>query len=545
MNKKAFTLIELLVVITIVGILAGFITVQMNGAISTANDAKKKTNLDSIKKALVMYNVENGERYPVETGCTIGSCTNFDSKMQSYLPSSIDGSYTYESNGTNCTLSTILSSGYSYQYDCLAGTYSTNTPINGVCGTSNNQNLSSIPSTNLCTAGNVTVVSGSGPWTWSCAGIYSGTTAMCSTGGVPTNGTCGSSNNQNLSSIPSSNLCTNGTPSIVSGSGPWTWTCTGLYTGTTANCSANLSVNGVCGFKNNKYASTTPTGTEACTAGSITDMTGSYSWSCAGQNGGTSPSCATVAATYTVQSFTTVGTTSWTVPAGVTAVDYLVVAGGGGGGGSIWGDPCGGGGGGGGVLTSTNYSVSGTVSVVVGNGGGAGGGYSKGGNGENSRFGSVESIGGGAGGVGYAQSQGGSSGGSGGGAGGNSGYAGGGGSNISGQGYIGGSSAWWTWVGAGGGGGASQEGGAGTIGGYGGKGGDGYTSSISGAPVTYGGGGSGSGEQSAGGGGSGGGGGVSASGTNELGGGGGGGHGGSGGGAGGSGIVIIRYINNY
>jgi prepilin-type N-terminal cleavage/methylation domain-containing protein len=430
-KSKAFTLIELLVVITIVGILAGFITVQMNGAISTANDAKKKTNLDSIKKALVMYNVENGERYPVETGCTIGSCTNFDSKMQSYLPSSIDGSYTYESNGTNCTLSTILSSGYSYQYDCLAGTYSTNTPINGVCGTSNNQNLSSIPSTNLCTAGNVTVVSGSGPWTWSCAGIYSGTTAMCSTGGVPTNGTCGSSDEENFSSIPSTNLCSNGSPSTVSGSGPWAWTCNGTNTGTNDSCSANLIVNGscgtanktyiydiitygtdtfctsgtapvpdpsfpgiggstnwtcvglntgttanctasrnndpingTCGTKNGKYASSTPTGTAACTAGTITGMTGSYSWTCAGQYGGTgSGSCATVAATYTVQSFTS--STSWSVPAGVTSVEYLVVGGGGRG---IKGSTSSGGGGGGAgqFRTATGYVVSGTITVTVG-----------------------------------------------------------------------------------------------------------------------------------------------------------------------------------
>lgn len=46
----------------------------------------------------------------------------------------------------------------------------------------------------------------------------------------------------------------------------------------------------------------------------------------------------------TIQSFTTVGTSSWTVPAGVTSLEYLVVGGGGGGGNGY--DNAGGGGGG-------------------------------------------------------------------------------------------------------------------------------------------------------------------------------------------------------
>ena len=191
------------------------------------------------------------------------------------------------------------------------------------------------PSTNLCNAGNATSVSGSGPWTWSCTGLNTGTTASCSTGALPVNGACGSSNGANLSSAPSTNLCSTGTATSVSGSGPWTWGCNGSSGGTSTSstaCSANLIaiVNGACGAANNHYRSSTPTGTDACTAGTITGMAGSYSWTCSGSNGGSSPACATVAATYTVQSFTTVGTSSWTVPAGVTSVQYLVVGGGGG-----------------------------------------------------------------------------------------------------------------------------------------------------------------------------------------------------------------------
>ncbi len=93
-------------------------------------------------------------------------------------------------------------------------------------------------------------------------------------------------------------------------------------------------------------------------------MAGSYFWTCAGSGGGSSPSCATVAATYTITQFTTVGTTSWTVPTGVTQVEVLVVAGGGGGG-----QDRSGGGGAGGLVYNSALSVSGSVTVAVGAGG--------------------------------------------------------------------------------------------------------------------------------------------------------------------------------
>jgi uncharacterized protein (TIGR02145 family)/prepilin-type N-terminal cleavage/methylation domain-containing protein len=60
LNKKAFTLIELLVVIAIIGILSGLIVVSMNGATNSANDAKRKANIDTIRKALIIYGTLNG-----------------------------------------------------------------------------------------------------------------------------------------------------------------------------------------------------------------------------------------------------------------------------------------------------------------------------------------------------------------------------------------------------------------------------------------------------------------------------------------------------
>ena len=58
----------------------------------------------------------------------------------------------------------------------------------------------------------------------------------------PVNGTCGSAHGQTLTAAPAINLCAAGTPSAVTGSGPWTWTwsCGGANGGTTATCSAEF-----------------------------------------------------------------------------------------------------------------------------------------------------------------------------------------------------------------------------------------------------------------------------------------------------------------
>jgi hypothetical protein len=93
--------------------------------------------------------------------------------------------------------------------------------------------------------------------------------------------------------------------------------------------------------------------------------------------------------------FTTVGTTTWTAPAGVTSVQVLVVGGGGGGG---W--HGGGGGGAGGLNYSASYAVtpgtSYTVTVGAGGLGGVNGSVPT--SGTNSSFGTLTAVGGGYGG---------------------------------------------------------------------------------------------------------------------------------------------------
>ncbi|MDI9633621.1 MAG: IPT/TIG domain-containing protein [Methanolinea sp.] len=250
----------------------------------------------------------------------------------------------------------------------------------------------------------------------------------------------------------------------------------------------------------------------------------------------------TSCASPTVIYFNATGTTNWTVPEGVTAVDYLVVGGGGGGG-----TNGGGGGGAGGVVTGALLPVSGSVTVVVGAGGaGSTSSNAPGQNGMNSSFGTIVARGGGGGGSGNSVK--GLSGGSGGGAS----ATGIPGAGISGQGNWGGygdtpggSQRYW----GGGGGGAGSAGGNATKNANGGAGGDGIVSSITGVALAYGGGGGGGGDSGIGGTGGTGGGGTGGIGANpgsdglpNTGGGGGGGGTTGRGGAGGSGVVIIRYV---
>jgi hypothetical protein len=102
--------------------------------------------------------------------------------------------------------------------------------------------------------------------------------------------------------------------------------------------------------------------------------------------------------TPTVTSFTTVETTTWTAPAGISRVEYLVVGGGGGAGNAY--DNAGGGGGGGGMVLTDYLDVTpgASYTVTVGSGG-AGGADARANNagtaGNDSVFGSITALGGG------------------------------------------------------------------------------------------------------------------------------------------------------
>ena len=59
-------------------------------------------------------------------------------------------------------------------------TTGTTAAVNGACGSANTQSFSSVPTTNLCSAGTASAVTNPGSWTWSCNGQYGGTNAPCS-----------------------------------------------------------------------------------------------------------------------------------------------------------------------------------------------------------------------------------------------------------------------------------------------------------------------------------------------------------------------------
>ena len=247
----------------------------------------------------------------------------------------------------------------------------------------------------------------------------------------------------------------------------------------------------------------------------------------------------TTSGDYTIHTFATTGTFTFT-PNGNTTVEYLVVAGGGAGGNTA----TSGGGGAGGVNAGTAHINNSLVTVVVG-AGGIGNTGNAGNNGGNSSFGTITSLGGGGGGN-YQNA--GANGGSGGGGG--SGQANG--IGTTGQGNDGGTAVGSAAgvYGGGGGGGAGSAGILGTTNSSG-SGGDGIQSDISGTLNWYGGGGGGGkwGAAPSAPGGNGGGGTEGISGVNPTAGapntgGGGGGNGASGGANGGSGIVIIRYLTN-
>jgi hypothetical protein len=120
-------------------------------------------------------------------------------------------------------------SGGSVSLGSVAGT-------DGACGASNGAIVSTAPAVGLCSVGTATTVSGTGPWTWSCVSADGGSTATCAATGAA--GACGPSDGLAVLTAPTSGLCSAGTATTVSGTGPWAWSCVGVDGGATAACLA-------------------------------------------------------------------------------------------------------------------------------------------------------------------------------------------------------------------------------------------------------------------------------------------------------------------
>jgi hypothetical protein len=160
------------------------------------------------------------------------------------------------------------------------------TGTSGTCGSANGHGFTVAPSTNLCGVGTASALSISGAnWVWKCAGTAS--TTSCKAVMQSTSGKCGTASGQLYTSAPSTGLCAAGTPSTISNfNNTWTWSCTHLNSGTDASCQAAVAVaSGECGWSAGTSVVAAPTD-GLCAGGVASVVTGSgpYAWTCKGTN---------------------------------------------------------------------------------------------------------------------------------------------------------------------------------------------------------------------------------------------------------------------
>lgn len=103
-NGKGFTLIELIIVVAIIGFLAVLAIVVLTSATQRSRDSKRVADINSMKKALDIYNGEVGS-FP-DISSTTDWITGFGAELEEYIspfpvdPEHSDGSvYVYLVNG--------------------------------------------------------------------------------------------------------------------------------------------------------------------------------------------------------------------------------------------------------------------------------------------------------------------------------------------------------------------------------------------------------------------------------------------------------------
>lgn len=87
---------ELLVVIGIIGILVAIGTVSYSSAQSRSRDARRRTDIETIAKALEQFNASNSGSYPDEV-----DCAGFEDFLSSSIPTDPKFGYEYTSDAND------------------------------------------------------------------------------------------------------------------------------------------------------------------------------------------------------------------------------------------------------------------------------------------------------------------------------------------------------------------------------------------------------------------------------------------------------------
>lgn len=131
-SKKGFSLIELLLVIAILGVLAGLISGNFINSLAKSRDARRKTDLEQIQKALELY-YEDVKAYPTTlsfgNGAQLSHPTTTSIKYMQAVPDDPSSGYDYYYDSTDGT--------YYKLYSCIENTNDTARGVNqgGYTGT--------------------------------------------------------------------------------------------------------------------------------------------------------------------------------------------------------------------------------------------------------------------------------------------------------------------------------------------------------------------------------------------------------------------------
>jgi prepilin-type N-terminal cleavage/methylation domain-containing protein len=129
--RRGFTLIELLVVIAIIGILSATVLVSLNQARFKALDARRKSDMETLVKALVLYEFDHGTYAGTGSGCGSGGNGSgwFNYAYPGYTSSAmclVNGGYVpaeiLDPTGARSTNSTSQAHAY-MKYNCSEATY--------------------------------------------------------------------------------------------------------------------------------------------------------------------------------------------------------------------------------------------------------------------------------------------------------------------------------------------------------------------------------------------------------------------------------------